>query len=384
MSTLSIAHVLSSFDMGGQERVALELATLQRAAGHRVLAVSIAASSEGANANAFRAAGVSVQTVAKGPRFDPSLPLRLAHRFARQGVDVVHTHNPHALIYGAPAARLVRAVAVHTKHGMNPDTARRMWLRRAATRFVQAYVAVTAELGRVALEKRECAPERLCVISNGIDAARFAPNPLARQRTRRELGIPENAWVVGTVGRLSPEKDQKLLIDAMTPLLDSERQLLIVGDGPERESLSLRVAATWKAHFVHMTGARKDPENLLAACDAFALTSRSEGLPLVILEAMAMRLPIVSTAVGGVPDVVAPGVTGILVAAGDRAELTRQLDWLASHASEALAMADVARQAVLDRYTIQHMANDYEALYARLVAAATGERAYARLEGARG
>jgi glycosyltransferase involved in cell wall biosynthesis len=368
MSGLGIVHVLSSFHMGGQERIALDLATLQVAAGHEVCAVSLGSPPEGPLAAAFRAVGVQTETVAKGKGFDPTLPFRLAARFSKRRVHVVHTHNPHALVYGAPAAALVRATSVHSKHGKNLAGPRRMWLRRAAARFVDAYVAVTSTLGQIALQNRECAPELLHVIPNGIDAVRFSPRPDARRQARAELGIPESAWVVGTVGRLSPEKNQALLVDAMTPLLSPERQLVIVGDGPEREPLKLRVAATWRAEFVHLTGARADAENLLAAFDVFALTSRSEGLPLVLLEAMAMRLPVVSTAVGGVPDLVEHGVTGFLVEPGDRPALAKQLAWLASSPPAALEVAEVARHVVLEQYTMQRMARDYEALYVSLAA----------------
>ena len=369
MSALTIAHVLSSFHTGGQERVALDLATEQRQSGHRVLAVSLAPLPEGPNGEAFRAAGAKTQSVAKGSGFDASLPFRLAAFLHKQRVDIVHTHNPHALIYGAPAAALVRAASVHTKHGRNPDRARRMWLRRAAAQLVDAYVAVTPKLAVIAIENHECVSARVHVIPNGIDAARFAPRPEAGRRTRAELGISEDAWVVGTVGRLSPEKNQALLVDAMTPLLGAQRQLVIVGDGPEREPLSLRIAATWRAEFVRMTGARSDVENVLAAFDAFALTSSSEGLPLVLLEAMAMRLPVVSTAVGGIPDLVEPGVTGFLVESGDRLALSDRLAWLATRPPMALEVADVAQQRVLERHTMQRMAKEYEALYVRLLAA---------------
>jgi glycosyltransferase involved in cell wall biosynthesis len=369
MSALAIAHVLSSFHTGGQERVALDLAKQQREAGHRVLAISLAPRPEGPNVDAFRAAGAQTQTIAKGRGFDPTLPFRIAAFLSKHQVDVVHTHNPHALIYGAPAASLVRAVSVHTKHGKNPDAVRRMWLRRTVSKLVDAYVAVTPTLGTIAIENHECAPERVHVIPNGIDVARFEPRPDVRRRTRTELRIPDETWVVGTVGRLSPEKNQALLLDAMTPLLDAQRQLVIVGDGPEREPLSLRIAATWRAQFVRMTGARSDVENLLSAFDAFALTSSSEGLPLVLLEAMAMRLPVVSTAVGGIPDLVEPGVTGFLVESGDRVGLSNRLAWLSSRPPLALEVADVARQRVLERYTMQRMAREYEALYESLLAA---------------
>ena len=109
---LVIAHVLSSFGVGGQERVALDLARTQVEAGHEVLAVSLARPPEGPCAALFRDAGVRAETVAKRWRVDPSLPIRLGRHLARAGVSVVHTHNPHALIYGAPAAFVAGAVIV--------------------------------------------------------------------------------------------------------------------------------------------------------------------------------------------------------------------------------------------------------------------------------
>lgn len=368
MTGFSIAHVLSSFGMGGQERVALDLAKLQRAAGHRVLAVSLAELPEGPMASSFQAAGVETHSIPKrGPSFDPTLPVRLAGYLSRAGAEIVHTHNPQALVYGAPAASLARAACVHTKHGMNPDPSRRMWLRRAASVMVDAYVAVTPTLARVAVEKGECDPTQLHVIPNGIDTLRFLPDAEARRRVRAELSIPDDAWVVGTVGRLSREKNQALLIDAMAKLLDPSRQLVLVGDGPEREALTSRARATLRPNFVHFTGARKDPESFLAAFDAFALPSDSEGLPLGLLEAMAVGVPVVATAVGGVPDVVEPGVTGALVERGDRDGLTAELVRLSTHPVAAFEAARTARRMVLERHSTEHMVSTYESLYGRVV-----------------
>jgi glycosyltransferase involved in cell wall biosynthesis len=294
------------------------------------------------------------------------LAARLGAYLSRHDVNVVHTHNPQALVYGAPAAALARVPCVHTKHGVNPDPSRRMWLRRAACIMVDAYVAVTPTLARLAVEKRECDPTKLHVIPNGIDTLRFLPNSEARQRVRAELGIPDSAWVVGTVGRLSPEKNQALLIEAMAPLLDSSRHLVIVGDGPEREQLMARARATPRPELVHFAGSRKDPESLLAAFDAFALTSNSEGLPLGLLEAMAVGIPVVATAVGGVPDVVEPGVTGSLVTAGDRASLAAELARLSTGPADAVEAARAARRMVLERHSTEQMASSYERLYGRV------------------
>lgn len=368
MTQISITHVLSSFGTGGQECVALDLAKLQRAAGNQVQVLSLSELPEGPMAERFRAVGVATETVPKrGPSFDPTLALRVAQCLSKAGADLVHTHNPAALVYGAPAAALAGVRSVHTKHGLNPDSSRRMWLRRIASSMVDAYVAVTPTLARVAVERHECDPTQLHVISNGIDTARFSPNPATRHQLRSELGIPEAAWVLGTVGRLAPEKNQGLLIDAVAPILDPRRHLVIVGDGPDRQALMERARATLRPDLIHFTGARADVEAVLTCFDAFALTSESEGLPLVVLEAMAVGLPVVATAVGGVPDVIQPEKTGFLVPASDPIALLKQLLLMSTRQKIVNDVAAAGRSMVLERHSAEHMARDYEDLYRRVL-----------------
>jgi glycosyltransferase involved in cell wall biosynthesis len=356
-----IVHVLSSFDLGGQERVVLDLAAAQRAHGDEVLVVSIAPLPEGSIGAQLRARGVRAETVAKRSHFDPSLPVRLAVHLARAGAEIVHTHNPQALIYGALAGRLAGARVVHTKHGINPDRARRVWLRRAAARLVDAYVVVTPALARIAIH--ECDPDRVHVVANGIDLTTFTPRPDARNDSRRDLGIPENAWVVGTVGRLAPEKDQATLVKAMAPLLGERGFLVIVGDGPERGALQAVIREANVERHVRMTGVRSDVARLLSALDAFALPSRTEGLPLVLLEAMACELPVVATSVGGIPDLVVSGVTGLLVPPRDAAALRAALRSLMDNPPLGQKLGRAAREHVLAHHSATVMANVYRKLY---------------------
>lgn len=362
---MKIVHVLSSFGMGGQERVALDLAIGQRALGHDVFAVSLHPGPEGPLAADFRAHGVEVATVEKrGGGFDLTLPGRLAYRLWRFGADVAHTHNPQPLIYGAPAAKLARAAAVHTKHGANPDGGRRLLMRRTAARFCDAYVAVSALTAEVARRNREVPEAKLRTIPNGIDLQRFHPDAEARAAVRGELGIPDDAWVAGTVGRLAPEKDQALLLRAVAPLLSPARRLVVVGDGAELPALRAQAEALGeRGRFVHLTGARRDVPRCLAALDVFALSSRTEGLPLVIPEAMATGLPVVSTAVGGIPGVLDEGATGFLVPAGDEATLRERLARLAEDRALADALGRRARAAALERYAAERMVRDYLEVY---------------------
>ncbi|HEY6558614.1 MAG TPA: glycosyltransferase [Polyangiaceae bacterium] len=363
-----IAHVLSSFGMGGQERVALDLARGQLAAGHTVLAISLAAGPEGPHAENFRAAGARVFTVEKGSGFDLSLIARLRALLSRERVDVVHTHNPQPLVYGAPAAKLAGAVVVHTKHGANPDGARRRWLRRTASEFADAYVAVSNTTGEVARRNRECREGRLHVIPNGIDLAQFDADPAAKAAVSAELGISQDTRIIGTVGRLAPEKNQRLLIAAAAPLLSPAVRLMLVGTGPEEEALQSFAASLPTGRYVHFMGARNDVGRLLAAFDVFALSSLTEGLPLVIPEAMAAGLPIVSTRVGGIPDVVEDGKIGFLVPSGDERALGDCLQKLLDDPTLAAWMGTRARSVALSRYSASRMTADYMKLYESLLA----------------
>ena len=206
---LSIVHVLSSFGVGGQERVALDLAIGQRARGHRVGVISLAPPPDGAMVDEFREHGIAIDRVVKRGGLDASLVPRLTRALRRHRADVVHTHNPLPLIYGAPAARLAGAAAIHTKHGMNPGSRAHRLLRRAAARLTHAFVAVSETTAQQALLQHDTVSTKLHTIPNGIRLDRYAPDAEARAAARVELGLGD-AWVVGTVGRLDASKNQAM------------------------------------------------------------------------------------------------------------------------------------------------------------------------------
>jgi glycosyltransferase involved in cell wall biosynthesis len=348
--------------MGGQERLALDLAALSHQRGHRVSVISVAPPPDGALASEFAKADIAVDRVAKRTGFDLTLPPRLARAFRKLDADIVHTHNPQPLIYSSAAARLAGAVSIHTKHGLNPGSSRQRWLRRGAARLVSAFVAVSQPTAAQARQQRDCAPSRLHVIPNGIRLDRFAPNPALRAEVRAELGLAD-AWVVGTVGRLDDNKNHLMLIRALQPHLGPRVKLVIVGDGPMREQLAQTVARLPDPGSVILTGQRMDVPRLLPAFDVFALPSSTEGLPLVVPEAMAVGLPVVATAVGGLPEVLDDGVTGILTAV-DQAQITAALLSLRDPV-RAEAMGRAARIAALERFGAERMVDRYLALYAQ-------------------
>jgi glycosyltransferase involved in cell wall biosynthesis len=360
--------VIGSFGIGGGERVALDLASGQKGRGADVLALSLEEPPDGPMGAEYEARGIEIVRVHKRPGgVDPSLWLRLSSLFMRRGINIVHTHNPPPLLYAPPAAKAVRARTVHTKHGANAMPRRRRLLLRGAARFCDAFVAVSQATAEQARRDRDIDERKLSIIENGIDLARFAPSPEARAAARAALGLPAGAFVVGTVGRLVREKNQAALVRAMAPLVSEKVRLVIVGDGEERATVEQAVAALGdKSRFVALLGARRDTPRIYAALDVFALSSDSEGLPLVIVEAMASGLPVVSTAVGGIAAVAVDGETGALVPAGDVSALSARLGSLAASPTLGVTWGTEGRRRALARYSAERMVNDYFAIYERI------------------
>ena len=363
-----VVHILSSFGIGGQERVAFDLAVSQLRAGCQVTALSLAPPPDGPLAAEFRAAGIAVDRVARPkPGLDPMLILRLARWMRSHRIELVHTHNRMALIYGAPAARLARAAVVHTKHGNNPKGGTRLLAGNLAARCVDAFVAVSPETAAFARKRSEVDERRLLVIPNGIELGRFHPAPVARERVRRELGIAAGAWVIGTVGRIAVEKNQALLVRAAAPLLGQNTRLVIAGDGPLLPAVTELVRSLRIADFVHLLGARSDVPDVLNALDTFVLSSDTEGLPLVVLEAMATGVPVLSTRVGGVPTVLDDGETGFLIPIGDEAAIRDRMIRLRDDPAASRACGERGRAAAILRFSAARMQRDYLALYTRVL-----------------
>jgi len=362
-SALVIAHVLPSFGLGGQERVALRLAQEQRANGDQAVVVSLAPGPDGPLAGEFRDAGIEPRTIPKiGEGLDWGLPGRLAQQLRRDRVTVVHAHNPQALIYAALAGKAVGATVVYTCHGQSSVARGRLWLTRLAALLVDAYVGVSPRIACRAYRHRECPESKVRIIENGVDLSAFHPDAQTRREVRAELGLPEQAWVVGTVGRLVTDKNPNLLLTAAAPLLGPQARLLFVGEGPLASGLRSLAVGYSAAPWVHFLGARPDVARLLTAFDVFALSSRTEGLPLALLEAMAVGLPIVATTVGGVPDVVRDDFSGKLVPSGDAAALRAALIHLREHPDEAAMLGQRARDDS-QRFSASTMSRRYLDLY---------------------
>jgi glycosyltransferase involved in cell wall biosynthesis len=327
------------------------------------------------------AEGATVVALNKPPGQTPWLSERASKVFADLAADVLHTHTIGALWYLGLPARTRWMPVLHTEHIDNVGKAkgwraklktRILWHR--AARFADRFCGVSDDVARSAQRYWTVPRSKVEVVLNGIDTERYADSS-SRDWVRSEFGIAVGDWVVGTVGRLNEVKNQQLLLRAIAAL-GTERRLihaLIVGDGPERSSLEKLAADLGIASRTHFAGYQKNPERFLPAMDAFALTSRIEGLPLALLEAWAAGLPIVSSAVGGVPKVVVPGENGRLFPSGDEAALTDALRTLLEDRTLASRLSAAGSALVKERYSLNRMADDYEARYRQLLSARRGK-----------
>ncbi len=361
---LKIAQVLSSLHTGGAERISLLIVERLVKRGHDVTVVSLEEPRNGALAQEFEAAGARIVRVEKKLNLlDRTLHLRLFSLFRKERFDVVHTHNPLPLIYAALAGRLSGARAIHTKHGPHPAPVLPLMLRRIGAAATHNFVAVSDATAAFSQTLYEVVPWKLKVIQNGTDLARFKPDAEARDAVRKQLGIPPDAFVFGTVARMAAVKNQPLLVRAAAPLLGPRVRLVFVGDGAERANTEAVARDKGVSAFVHFPGETREVPRFLAAFDVFALSSDSEGLPLSMAEAMSVGLPMVSTAVGGVPLVVDEGETGLLSPKGDEILLRASLAKMEGDREMVRLMGLRAREVANARYSADRMVDEYLALY---------------------
>ncbi len=354
---MKIAHVVIGGDVAGGQIVALRLAQAAREAGHDVLFVS---PSDGPFLDRVRGAGIRAEVVPVSGALDPRGLVRLLRIFRRERIDIVHTHGHFAVnVLARIAGRLARARVLshmHIQNAFREGTGRgvQIAIDNATARLCFAIVAVS-DATRADLVRQGYPAGRLVTIHNGIEAAHdVSPVRLA-----------EGPLVV-EVARLAEVKGQRTLLEA---LADVQATAVLVGRDLERggayeDELRSEAERLGVSDRVVFAGYRDDVPALLAGCDVFCLPSFAEGLPLVVLEAMAQGKPVVATPVGGTPELVVDGETGILVPPGDPGSLAHALTELLADAPRAARMGEAGRARVLAEFRAAAMVERVLGLYA--------------------
>jgi len=304
----------------------------------------------------------------RGP--DPLWLVRFARRLRRESVEVLHTHEFDMNVYGGLAAALARVPHLATLHGRvwGLDRPRHLAAYRLVLALGSRLMTVSRVLADLAADRLRIAPEEVPVIPNGIP---IRPRPARELRealragVRAELGLPAEAPLLLAVGNLYPVKDHATAVRAMASLPGVH--LAIAGRGQEEEPLRNLAQELGLADRLHLLGLRDDVQRLLDASDAFVHPSRSEGLPLAILEAMEAALPIVATRVGGVPEAVVEGRTGFLIPPEDPKALAEAVSRLLQDPDRAAALGCAGRARAEEGFSLERMAEQHLRLYAELV-----------------
>ncbi len=364
---IAVAHVVLSLEIGGLERVVVDLVREGIRLGQKVSVVCLQRLGE--LADEAREAGAEVVCLNKLPGIRFELSRKIAAQLCELKPDVVHSHQVGALFYASGAARRAGVpVVVHTEHGKHYSSRwRTRVLGRHAARRVNRFFCVSGDIALEACRCRIVDPRKLVVLPNGIDLSRFRPQ--CDDSLRARFNIPADSPVIGTVGRLSEIKQQHILLRALAEIAPKfpTAQLLLVGDGPLRSELEQLADGLGLSERVHFVGYQAEPQKFLAMMNVFALTSRSEGMPLSVLEAWAAGLPVVVSAVGGLPELIGNSGAGLLFPSGDVAALALRLSDLLANERSRLEMGGRGREVVENSYSVQRMAGDYHRHYVSLL-----------------
>jgi glycosyltransferase involved in cell wall biosynthesis len=363
--SLRVALMLETDGPGGAENVVFHLAEALRDRGHTVYPVG-RERGDGWLGEKLRASGFEAQTFDQERMFDWRLIRHLKHLFEKLDVDVVHCHEFVASVYGGIAARLVGRPHVFTMHGN--QTMCDAWRRRAALRWVfrrsNAVVAVSQSTKAQLDRDLGIAPELIRVIRNGVPVRMGQGDGI-----RREFGVREDETLILAVGNLLERKGHIYLLRALQRLVEQGLpvpwRLAIAGgrSGDERPKLDAFIAEHGLSDRVDILSHRNDVPDLLAAADLFVMPSLWEGLPLSVLEAMLMGVAVIASETSGIPEAIANEKHGLLVPPGDVERLSEALGRLLRDPELRAKLASGGRTRALAEFTIDAMADAYEALY---------------------
>jgi glycosyltransferase involved in cell wall biosynthesis len=357
---IKIIHVIDGLIIGGAQ---VFLVNLIKSLNKDLFELKVATIIEkGILAEGVEKVGVEVVHLQKRGKLGIGLVFRLVKFLRRERPDIVHTHLFGGDTWGRIAAILARVpVIVSTEHNTNLDEG---WAKRKVKKFLSFFtkkiVAVSEAVKNYSMSRDKIKEKKITVIDNGINLEEFS------SITEKEFADPP---VIGVVGRLETQKGHEYLFEALNMLKTTPWILWVVGDGSLKGSLERLAKDLNLRERIIFLGARRNIPEILSQMDIFVLPSLWEGLGLAVLEAAAAGKPIIASSVGGIPEIIKNGETGILVEAKNVKSLADGLEHVLLGEQEAIMMGQRARESVKEKYSLERMTGLYEKLYKNLLLA---------------
>ncbi len=364
-----VLHLIDGLTFGGAETLLRDLASGLEKRGYRV---TVGYSTPGPFVQELADKGLTLKRIPRLAMIDPIFLFRMVQLMRQDPPQVVHTHLFKSDFHGRLASRLAGVpVVVSTLHNNDSWAKNRLLghIYGATARFADRLIAVSPEVREYHLDKTGVPADKIMVIENGVDVGAFSGHEVGAQAIRAEFGIAPAAPLFGIIGRLKPQKDLPTFLLAAAEILrqQPDARFLVVGDGPLREELEAQARELALFPALTFTGMRKDISDIMAALDVLVLSSLWEGLPVILLEAMAAARPVVSTAVDGVRSVVLPDESALLTAAGSPSALAQACVRLARDPALRANMGRSGLKRVSDFYSLDAMIDRISNLYIELL-----------------
>lgn len=377
MKKIKVAHIITELVIGGAQDNTLLTAENHDRARYDVTLISSPGGgyADRARKGKYRTILISDLVREIAPTKDIRALFKLYRILKKEKFEVVHTHSSKAGMLGRIAAYLAGTrVIVHTIHSFPFHLYMSGILRwfyiiceKLAAKLSSAIVSVSGNLARQAQRLGIVPPEKIAVIYSGIDFNKFSTT--RPKRIRQELGLEKDQLLVGSIGRMFPQKAPEIFIRAARELLDRgvKAKFVFVGGGPLLEDMKKLVRDLDLENDLLLPGFRDDAPDILAAIDIFVISSRWEGIGRALTEALFMGKPVVATNVGGVNEVVRNLETGILVPPGDYRELSAGIKKLIDDPKLAEKLGRAGKKLVSDRFDYRIMIRKIEQLYEKLL-----------------
>lgn len=367
---MRVLQLISSSGFFGAENVLLNLGRLLKEHGNNPYLICLKnASKHGPEVHLqAQKQGLPSRVISCRHRLDIKVIKRIKDFIKQERIEVIHSHGYKSNFYGLIASKLSGVPIVATLHGWIGETKKSRfyekldkWIIRRMNHLVAVSPMICEELADLKLNGTPST-----FVANGVDTEKFNPNKVIGD-VRKEFGLGDSL-VIGAVGRLSQEKGHSYLINAFKNIYSQlpSAKLLIVGDGPLRDSLQPTVHSPQLKDKVIFAGKRDNLPAIYKSMDIFVLPSLKEGLPLVLLEAMSMRLPVIATKVGGIPYVMNKD-EGILVSPGNIEELKSSILLLLKDSSLRRRMGEKAREKILSCFSLRSFYQKYIDIYKNVI-----------------